>query len=409
MRNLISEGTSALADGAIQRIASKMENVQTKRANKHTPPQDTEHGIKKVASKVVVEQRVEIKVASLHDIPSDFEKMGTGFYRRGHHLWELATQADGGFSLIRKHSEDHVLGYDPEPIVRKAAVSDRNGRSIKTGSRVTLPHRGKITAGTVIVIQPGAMGVELDSGEKIDTPPDICELLQEMIPSGEVVEPATDQEHDVGGVEHEDHEPHIEESEEHGVESDTQACQEFEPTMEPSSKAAKVSNILVDPADMKEWQEYWHGMGQHVAQSSSPKPKQTKEEAAMKRKQRRQQRSVERTGLPKGMKVPPKHGALDSDELAKLKERVRLYQQCFDEIEYVLQDESLKTDEVRLADELDRVMQEYHDQVEAMDTESEESREDALSIEKPVDEPVPTDAASPLPKMSKVVALMSEL
>ena len=409
MRNLVSEGTSTLADGAIQRIASKMQDVQDKRANKHTQSQEP---MVKTASKMVdtTEKVVSIRVASINEIPENFERMGTGFYRSGHHLWEL-TQVDGGFALVRKHGEDHVLGYDPEPIVRQAAVSDRHGRSIKVGSRVTIPHRGKITAGTVIIVQPGTTGVELDSGEKVDTPPDMCELLQEMMQDPGVLESKQESGPEIEGMEHEESEEehHVEE----GSESDTQACQEFEPMVEPSSKAdmphEATKDVLVNPADLQAWQEYWRGMGQHVAQSSVSKPRQTKEEAAMKRKQRRQQRSVERSGLPKGMKVPPKHGALDNDELAKLKERVRLYQQCFDEIEYVLQDESLKTDEVRLADEMDRVMQEYHDQIESMDTESEESREDELSIEAPAEEPVPTDSASPLPKMSKLVVSMPEL
>jgi len=405
-RNLTSEGTSTLADGAIQRIASKMQDVQTKRANKHVqqPTQTPIKNMVKTASKL--EKTAEIKVASINDIPNDFEKMGTGFYRQGHHLWELTPQADGGFMLTRKHGEDHVLGYDPEPVVREAAVRDRHGKSIKVGSKVTLPHRGTVTAGTVIIVQPGAMGVELDSGEKVDTPPDICELLQEMVQTPNMLEPKQEVDN------HEENREEDQGSEE--IEgSDTEACvssgQEFEPMVEPTSKTDMPKEVSKE-ASMKEWQEYWHGMGQHVAQASSPK--QTKEEAAMKRKQRRQQRSVERSGLPKGMKVPPKHpksGAIDTDELAKLKERNRLYQQCFDEIEYVLQDESLKTDEVRLADEMDRVMQEYHDQIESMDEQTEESREDELSIEEPVSEPVSTEPTAPLPKISKIVMSMSEL
>lgn len=46
------------------------------------------------------------KLASYADLPDEAVPMGTGFYRIGHHIWELRTDPDGeGYELIRKREE----------------------------------------------------------------------------------------------------------------------------------------------------------------------------------------------------------------------------------------------------------------------------------------------------------------
>jgi len=97
------------------------------------------------------------------------------------------------------------------------------------------------------------------------------------------------------------------------------------------------------------------------------------------------------------------------DETAKLKERVRLYQQLVDEIEFVLQDESLRTDEVRLADELDRVIVEHQEQLEEADEQATMEMHDDLSIETPLKEAVEEDKAPVERAANRVVVLMSDI
>jgi len=46
-------------------------------------------------------------MASLQEIPTDFQKIGSGFYRQGHRIWELRAAEDekGGYVLTRKREE----------------------------------------------------------------------------------------------------------------------------------------------------------------------------------------------------------------------------------------------------------------------------------------------------------------
>ena len=468
-----ADGTTTLDNGAMKRIASKMETSQAKRTKKHAVREELVAG--PVTTTIVQEREATrtIKIASVFDVPKDFEKMGTGFYREGHHLWEMTPSSEGGFVLTRKRNEDHVLGYEQPPIVRETAangrshnpITDRRGRVLRTGNKVMLPHRGKVVAGTIVVIQPGSMNVELDGGGKVDTPPDICELLHEEMSAQPVEEgieakppmietdSAEEAEEEVEGEPEADKEGEAPETVASPDYTSTQETQppggeEFTPGLEPSSKADEGSDVEateaqpgqasepmfeteeeeepprtakkasmsepqnLSPVALNEWRAYWAGIGQRIAQRAKG-PKKTKQELAEQRKMRRQQRSQERSGLPKGMKVPPKSpkmGAAGTDDLAAIKERLRLLQQCFDEIEYILEDESLRTDETRLADEMDRVMQDYHQQLEEMDGGKEQELEDEISIEVPTPEKVgPTEPAGAMPKLSKKTISMGDL
>jgi hypothetical protein len=223
------DGTSTMGNSAIQNIKKNMDIANQRRVSKHNKN-------KKVASSSTPKPQKKtgrLIVANLEEIPNDFERIGTGFYRKGHHLWELAP-AKNGFVLVRKHGEDHVLGYDPDPIIKESnAVHDRLGNNIKIGSKVALPHHGKIAQGVVYLMSPQSLGLELDSGEKISAPPDMLEIvdslmggLMNFIDEGEATEKEENKE------EHNDEE---EEKEENGS---------FEPAVESSSKKAQMEPSL---------------------------------------------------------------------------------------------------------------------------------------------------------------------
>jgi len=55
--------------------------------------------LEKSASKSTI-----LKIAKLAEIPKDFEPLGTGMYRQGHHLWSLSQEGDG-FMLVRAKEE----------------------------------------------------------------------------------------------------------------------------------------------------------------------------------------------------------------------------------------------------------------------------------------------------------------
>ncbi|MGW8178773.1 MAG: hypothetical protein ACWGQW_08425 [bacterium] len=178
------QGTSTLDDDSIRRIKDGVSRAGKKRASKHQKTAS----IKKTAQKVSNDDNTtkRIVVASLADIPSQFERIGTGFFREGHHLWEMVP-GEGGFVLTRKHGEDHVLGYDPEPIKKESsvAVTDRFGVELKVGCKVRLPVHGKVATGTVLVLTPGSLDVGLDGGGKTSTPPGMAEFLEEEEAEGE--------------------------------------------------------------------------------------------------------------------------------------------------------------------------------------------------------------------------------
>jgi hypothetical protein len=360
-----------------------------------------------------VEKKPEfVRVASLNEIPSDFIRLGTGFYRKGHHLWELAASEDG-YTLTRKHGEDHVLGYDPEPVIVSKDVTDRFGSTLKVGSKVKLPFRGKVATGTIVILQPGASTVEMEQGGRLDSPPDMLELLEQLVggePQGpEHMETGPAME---GFVEEETAE------EEHGGEGDVEAAgSEFQPSVEPSSKAAPavlaskfnedlkklasdldtinhqhpdltgVNPIAFADLDLKTWRQYWASVGARVAQSDfKPKEeKMTEEQKRQKRKQRAEERKRERAGTPPGTPHPPKaKTAADEDNgLAKCKEKLRLHEQFFDAVVFILGDEKLREDEVLLADELEREIESLQAQSEEMEEGSELEMEEELDIEKP--------------------------
>lgn len=172
-------GTSTIGDASMSRIRQRVDAAQERRANKRA-------GVKKTASienepqhdKDLTTSR--IVIASLNEVPQDFERIGTGFYRQGHAVWEMMP-GEGGFVLVRKQGEDHVLGYSPEPISKAASitVTDRNGHELRLGSKVRFPHRGKIATGTIIVLSPSALGLDMGEGKNVDMPSDIVEWAEE--------------------------------------------------------------------------------------------------------------------------------------------------------------------------------------------------------------------------------------
>ena len=476
-----------LGDDAILRIKDSVEECHSRKASRHQEP------IKKMASKIPEPVIPMIKVAGINEIPKDFERIGTGFYRQGHHLWELSPDKDG-FILIRKHGEDHVLGYDPEPALKFTEVSDRFGKAIKSGSRVLIPHHGKVANATVVIVQPGALQVEMMSGETIGIPPDMTEVCEE--PFNPEVEPSSKAEPEMIEQEPEQQvtskvaappEPQVEpqlppkaippqlptqskrsellailESAPDGsaaeihpasgkysflvrkanddkyelftVEAKTDQFAtynkkqiiDWEFSMRQNAgkvefrKASsiatslmnKISNLM-NTDDVVNWNDYWYELGQHMAAGTRvPLTPEQKEN----RKQRRKERKLERIGLPKGVKLPPKlkeqkqpkAGAKNTDQLAQMKDRLNLLEQTLDQIKFLVQDDSMRENEEQFVTELENTISEYEEQMEEIDKEQEEKIDDHLSIETP-----PENAKAPLieqPKTSKRVRVsMSDL
>jgi len=560
------QGTSTLDDNSIRRIKDGVSRAGEKRASKHQKTAS----IKKIAQKVSNDDNTtkRIVVASLTDIPSQFERIGTGFFREGHHLWEMVP-GEGGFVLTRKHGEDHVLGYDPEPIKKESsvAVTDRFGVELKVGCKVRLPVHGKVATGTVLVLTPGSLDVGLDGGGKTSTPPGMTEFLEEEheeheehgvegdkgaagptleefieqeededtdhTPQGlEGVEEFVEQEMREGGGDKEagdvfepeisdkpksdyvgptgsqtggiggvasgsaDDERHIAKAAQTDTPTQTITTQptpaapaepgmptyepglpgklgqalehygtvsvyssdmkrtylvtksgdkydvrmeklerlglwdeaglrrfeeslgnyEVQPMTEHVAVMIRQAMVVVDDMaeGMREWNEYWKSVGVRVAQASpkskkAPKPKKTKEELAQSRKERRKQRELERAGLPKGTKLPPKPkmGAKDTDELAKLKEVVRMYEQNVDELDYTIQniDPEAPNADVLAVDAVEVFLHNIEEEKERMEGEEEGEREEELSLETPSDLELGVQAS----KAGRIVVSMTDL
>jgi len=403
--NRSTDGTSiALSDQSVQKIQSGMDKAKERKVSSRQQKKTA----KKVKAVKPVEPNPQIRIASLNDIPSDFERIGTGFFRRGHHLWELNSEGEG-FVLVRKGGEDHVLGYDPEPIVKSASISasvvtDRFGKQLEVGSRVELPHRGKIAQATVYLLSPDSLGLETDGGEQIDAAPDMVQILEELLlpllADGPLI--------DLPREEHEEHEEHEEEEheEEDKKESkDKESSEGFEPDVEPTSKEA--------------WTDYWRDAGRRVAQAkppTTPKPKTPKlpgqltPEQKEKRRQTRKERRMMMKGLPPGTKAPPRpKSALskgDDDERSKDKEYVRICQQLVDELKYILQDEEMQTQPEMLLDHIEQAVESFDEEMEDTNSEDKKDLEDSLSIETPPKEDRTLDD---LRSANRVVVSMTEL
>jgi hypothetical protein len=177
---------------------------------------------------------------------------------------------------------------------------------------------------------------------------------------------------------------------------------------------AAMSSMAPD-VNMVEWKAYWQSVGERVAQSTKiPKPRLTEEEKKQHRKERRKQRQVERSGLPKGVKLPPKpttnpglkSALVDSDDDARYKEIIKIYESNFDELEYAISSidptdpnaDVLATDAVM--ETLDRIREERND----LEEENDEEMEDELSLD------TPSDAELEVQKTSKrIVVSMDDL
>ncbi|MGW8179339.1 MAG: hypothetical protein ACWGQW_11345, partial [bacterium] len=191
---------------------------------------------------------------------------------------------------------------------------------------------------------------------------------------------------------------------------------EIQPMGNLTAAIIKQAMVVIDDmvVGMKEWNEYWKSVGVRVAQASPkpkkpPKPKKTKEELAQSRKERRKQREIERAGLPKGTKLPPKPkvGAKDTDELAKLKEVVRMYEQNVDELDYTIQniDPEAPNADVLAVDAVDVFLHNIQEEKERMEGEEEGEREEELSLETPSDLELGVQAS----KAGRVVVSMTDL
>ena len=416
-RHSVDGTSSALDDSSLERIKSGMGRANERRASKT-------QATKKTAAKVQPEIKEQshmtqqsMRIASINDVPKDFERIGTGFFRQGHHLWEMSPSEDGGFVLVRKGGEDHVLGYDPEPLERNAAIiTDRFGKEIKTGSRVKLPHRGKVAGATVLLLSPQSLGLEMDSGEKVNAAPDMVELLEEMLlsmsesmPLPPPPKPEHHEEHDE--EEEEEEEDSKDKGDEEADESDEEKSEGFEPEVEPSSKKANVFSLQSD------WYDFWRSAGQRVAQATPPpaKPKSPKLPAAEdpaakeRRRQRRKERRQMMKGLPPGTKIPPRprqKAAGEHEEDEKEKSYVRVCKQLVDALKYILEDEKYRDQPELLADALEQEIEHFDEEMDSVNREGEEEIKDKLSVETP---PKDDKSLDDLRAASRVVVSMTDL
>lgn len=496
-------------DESISRLKEAMLNKSNRKAKT----------IQKVASVEAPKTDIEdstgrLIIASLNEIPSDFERIGTGFYRQGHHLWQMSP-ADGGFVLVRKHGEDHVIDYDPEPITKQSnrVIKDRYGKEIKVGSKVIFPLRGKAAAGTVLVISPGVLDIGLGNGVTTACPPGMvecdesieleennetetdsgdknsCDEFEPKInkkPESDYVGPQNSQSGGVGGVAEKtaqsktptippgsqpESEPESEpEPAQKQKTMDSLFPEEEYPAYDPGQMTSrlvteietnkeatirgangatlfitktgddryvvyeykaqftkfpnvfsskdlmnlekniggyevikgggrganrqihdmmKIAAALYDQANMNalSWRDYWLSVGQKIADAAPaiPKPKMSEEEKRQRRKERAKQRKLERAGLPKGTKLPPKPktGAAKTDDIAKLKERLRIYEQGIDALQYELNNIEDTDNDMMVADTILNVIDDIGMELEELDEKEEQEINDELSIEKP--------------------------
>lgn len=520
-----NRGTSALEDDSIRRIQTGVENVNERRSAKHRKTSSMKKTAK-VSNDDADNNTKRIIIASLDEIPSDFERIGTGFFRQGHHLWEISP-GENGFVLNRKHGEDHVLGYDPDPIKKESSISviDRFGRELKKGVKVRLPLHGKVATGTIIVVTPGALDIGLEQGGMTTCPPGMVEYMGEgeieeegdkdagsvfepeigEKPESDYVGPQSSQSGEIGG-------PGIaaeaeaEEEEEECLATKTAQTDEpgqtttmepaapgapaedsglptFEPSEKPISDLQKeldqnnvaaiysmetgknyliyrrgdkydvrmetfeslglwdetefarfeesLGTYEIQPTsptvatmlkhafnvvsnfndEVKDWKDYWKSVGQRVAKAppKPPKPRLSEDEKKQRRTERRKQRDIERAGLPKGTKLPPKPkvGVKDSDERAQLKEIINIYEQGVDELEYVINniDPEEPNADVIAMDAVTDFLQNVSEAKEGLEEDSEQEREDELSLETPSD----MELGIQTRKSERVVVSMSDL
>jgi hypothetical protein len=167
-------------------------------------------------------------------------------------------------------------------------------------------------------------------------------------------------------------------------------------------------NTLDSQPDTAEGQAYWRSVGERVAQAAkTPKPKMTEQEKKEKRKERRKQRDVERSGLPKGTKLPPKASAKDSDEKAKLKEIISIYESNFDELEYTINniEPGDPSADALAADAVMQTMERIREERQELEEGKKEEMEDDLSLETPSD----LELGTQIRTSEKVVVAMTDL
>lgn len=117
-----------------------------------------------------------IYLASWADVPEGFRSLGSGFYRRGHSIWELraAEDDDGGYVLTRKHEERAV---DLRATLRAAKVAsagpDNNGCrmcEVLVGRRVACVKEGQVIPVLILNVDDGMADVRDDDGGMMQMP-----------------------------------------------------------------------------------------------------------------------------------------------------------------------------------------------------------------------------------------------
>lgn len=124
------------------------------------------------------------RIASLADIPTTMRRMGTGFYKDAHGIWELRPDEENaqGYMLVRKKEERALdfrsasLRSDAPGPGRRTAARAPDGEpavapAVPRGARVLVAHGGRLVEGTVVTADGGHADLALDGGGMLDHVP----------------------------------------------------------------------------------------------------------------------------------------------------------------------------------------------------------------------------------------------
>ena len=179
-----------------------------------------------------------LHVATLADIPSRFERIGSGFLRDAHAIWALrpAEGEKGGYSLVRLREETAV---DFREASRRTAVKTPPTQPLRVGQRVAAPRHGQLMPAIVEALQGGGVDLRFEEEEQVEEAVP-TELVFVILEGGD----GDGDGHEGCGV-----------CEGRAEEPTRLESERFEPEVEPSSKNAQVE-LSVGEHITIEGQEY---------------------------------------------------------------------------------------------------------------------------------------------------------
>lgn len=164
-----------MSTNSFDRIATKLgeRNGTRKAAPEPVTPVAAPERRRVTATTARAHARETIRLASRADMPTDFHPMGTGFFRRGHAVWELRAAEDalGGYVLTRR-TEERAVDLREHP----ATIERERTATLRVGQRVAAVVRGQVMPAIVMSLDPmGGASVELrmQTGDTESVPSDL--------------------------------------------------------------------------------------------------------------------------------------------------------------------------------------------------------------------------------------------